>query len=490
MFSVVRVLVLGGLVGKMLGVLRELLSAWLFGTGLVANSYRLSQSAFLIPLHGFVSDAVNGGFSPRFSVLKSTDPIKARALFAWLHLILLVLSIVVAAFLVVFSTQWARFLAPGFGPSAIALSSDFIRVLAISLPSYAVVSLYSAVDLAAGSGAISAARASIQSLGLIIGTLLAWVMGQPLFIAGGFVAAYFLLSFWGARVAVGHGMSFSVFDCFNNARSELINVWRSFRTLIWIPVLLQVHQTIERQVASIVHPDAISALDYARFVSDTLVVLVAVPFATAGLSTMARMSEEEFIAGASRSFRVLLLIGVPVSAIFFQGSEFIVRLLFQRGAFGEGSVLITSDLMAALSLGVWGQLIGYAGGRFLSARARNAEVLVITAIGVFANIAVNLSLEREFGVATMGVAAAVNGILFGGLALWRVGLDKSCFRFLLQVIFFAALYCLLVQLLFSFSDGVFSFFGITALFWLFVLFSSRRMKDVFLDLLAILRRGQ
>ena len=79
MFKVVRVLLLGGMVGKLLGVLRELIFAWLFGTGAVASAFRLAQSAFLIPLHGFVSESINGAFTPKYSAQRETEPHRAAA---------------------------------------------------------------------------------------------------------------------------------------------------------------------------------------------------------------------------------------------------------------------------------------------------------------------------------------------------------------------------------------------------------------------------
>ncbi|PTT74992.1 virulence factor MviN, partial [Pelomonas sp. HMWF004] len=74
MQGLVKRLLLGGIAGKVLGVLRELVAAWCFGTGLVANAYRLAQAAFLLPLHGFVPDAINGAFTPRYARLRVDDP--------------------------------------------------------------------------------------------------------------------------------------------------------------------------------------------------------------------------------------------------------------------------------------------------------------------------------------------------------------------------------------------------------------------------------
>jgi len=429
MFSIVRVLLLGGFVGKILGVFRELLGAWLFGTGLIANAFRLSQSAFLIPLHGFVSDAVNGGFTPNFSHWREIDPPKAAALFSGMHLILLAVSCFASILLFVFSPQWVVLLAPGFDAESAAMATNMVRILTFALPAYAVVSLYAAADLVTGRGAITAARASVQSIGLILGTLFAWYLKEPLLIPLGFVLSYFYLGIWGFLAARAAGL---VFDPrkhdWNLMRPALVSSWKVFRVLFWVPVILQINQIVERRVGSILNPESIAGLDYARFVTETLIILIAVPFALAGQAKMSTMTKENFEMRVLYSIRILLIIGVPISIFLATNSELFVRLFFQRGAFGESSVQVTSAIISGQAIGIFAGLIAYAAQRFLNARGMNSAVLKATAIGACINITMNYFLGDYVGVQILGISGSCMAFAIAIIALNKLDLIQKLRR--------------------------------------------------------------
>jgi putative peptidoglycan lipid II flippase len=224
------------------------------------------------------------------------------------------------------------------------------------------------------------------------------------------------------------------------AASALNAVWRAARVLLLIPVLMQVHFVVERRVASLVSADAVAALDYARFLSDTAVLLLAMPIGIAGLGAMASMSEARFRDLAQRSLRMLLYAGVPLSLALALHTQTIVQVIFARGAFGPDSVAATTEILRWLAVGLWAQLIGYAGAKFLSARSRNARVIGIYGIAIGCNVALNALLYPALGAAALGVAAAVNSTVFGLLILRHLGLLALLRRDLITVGALAAAY--------------------------------------------------
>lgn len=432
MLSTVRRLFLGGMLGKVMGIFRELLAAWLFGTGMVASAYRLSQAAFLIPLHGFVSDAVNAGFTPNFTIAYKQDSDFANQLFSSMHFVMLLISLAVGGGLIIFADLWVSLLAPGFDGATLELSISLVRILGLSMPAYALVSLYASVDLAISGGRITAARASIQSIGLIFGTVSAFIFKKPELIAVGFVLAYYFLMAWGISIVRSAGLNFV--PEFKNGRlkikAALLTVWKPFKVLIWVPIFLQLNQIIERRAASVIDVGAVAAIDYARFISETLVILVAMPFAVAGLSHMASMSQDEFKEEALRGFKVLCLVGIPVASFFSLHSVAFVELVFMRGSFDQHSVALTGAILSAAAPGIAFQLIGYSGSRFLSGRHRNSEVLFATCLGIAANIAVNTAFSRDHGPQVLGWGMSANALLFSAILLFRTGLLKQLMRFL------------------------------------------------------------
>lgn len=429
MQRLVSQLLFGGIAGKFLGVLRELVAAWCFGTGLVANAYRLAQAAFLLPLHGFVSDVVSGAFTPQYARLRTQDPDAAQRLFAAVQRVLLAAAVLVAVGLVLWGHHLVAVMAPGFSPEAQALSTDFVRVLAPALPAYVLVGLFAATELVHGQGRVAAARASVQSVGLLAGTGAAWLLGQPLLIAVGFVAAYFVLLVWSARINIALGLRLaSPVGSWTSWRLALTPVLRVFLVLMWVPLALQVAQIIERRVASGIDSNAVAALDYARFITETLLLLIAMPFGLAGQAAMPTMTEGEFRHNAVRAIRLLIAAGLPLSVFIWAHAELMVTVLFKRGAFDHASVVVTSQILSAYALGVVFLLVAYACQKFLNARGRNGVVLRSTVMGVVAAVLCNLTLAEMLGPKVLGLAAAVSGAVMMMTVLWAMALVGETLR--------------------------------------------------------------
>jgi putative peptidoglycan lipid II flippase len=483
MFRSVRVLLFGGIVGKVLGVARELVFAWLFGTGGIAAAFRLAQSAFLIPLQGLVSEAINSAFIPLFAAERVRDRNHAAAIFNAMHLALAAISIVVAVALFAFAAEVVRFLAPGFDASRLATACTLLRGLSCAMPLYILSALYGAVQLAAGGGQLLAARASLQSLGLLAGASLAWYLQAPIWLAAGFFIAYLYLSATGMRFVLAQGLPMSPRRAFNRESAQALNkLWRIFRILIWIPIAIQLNSVVERQTASVTDVHAMAALDYAKFINETLIILLAMPFGLAGLSGLAHVEADEARALQVRALRMLLYAGVPLGAAIQVHSLTIVQVLFQRGAFGVESSQVTSTILETQALGIWAQLIGYAGTKFLAARGQARLALVATALGVGVSIATLLLGAQAFGPRVLGLASAAQGFVFGMTVLWLLGVLKALSADMVTLALVASAYLGLMAAASRYgTTNVFLLVPLTLAYWgiaLAAMPGSRRMLAV------------
>jgi len=429
MQGLVKRLLFGGIAGKVLGVLRELVAAWCFGTGLVANAYRLAQAAFLLPLHGFVSDVISGAFTPHYARLRADDPEAAQRLFAAMQRALLVVSVLVGIGLMLWGNQLVAVMAPGFSAEARALSAQFVTVLAPALPAYVLVGLYGGTELVHGAGRILAARASVQSAGLLLGTLAAWSLNKPILIAIGFAAAYFGLLIWALLINRSLGLLFfQKIGTWQHWKEALGPVLRVFAVLMWVPLALQVSQIVERRIASGLNANAVAALDYARFITETLLILIAMPFGMAGQAAMPTMDETTFKRYAIGSLRTLIVVGTPLSVFLWSQSQLIVEVAFKRGAFTDQSVAVTSTILSAQALGIVFLLLAYVAQKFLNARGRNIAVLWTAAIGATASVLVNQFFQSQFGVAVLGISVVVSGACIALLACQMLGVLGSLLR--------------------------------------------------------------
>ncbi len=415
----------GNLFSKVFGLGREILTAALFGTGQVIGAYRVAQTGTFVPVNFFTSDSLNAAFIPLYKRYMSESLAKAQTLFWSLFALFLVLSILLACGLWWLSSAWIGVLAPGLDPHGAMLASGILRIMGLGVPFYLLGALLMYFSMANNDFIPMAARASIQNIGLIAGVVAAFLLHNVLFFAWGFTGSYILFFLWTIIRPIRTGYlalpaSFVRIDIGLVMRE----FWRTLRPLLFLPVLLQGNIAIERAVATMISLSAVSALDYARFLSTTIIILISTPIGIVGLSSWSNMSAAAIRLHMQKVLRTMLLVTVPVSAFLAAHADLVVRILYSRGAFVADSVHSTTAILFGMSLGLWAQSIGYVFIKGLNAQLRNRDVLILMAFSLMVNVAINLALYPYLGALTLGLGNAAFGIVLlagtlGKLKLWR-----------------------------------------------------------------------
>jgi putative peptidoglycan lipid II flippase len=206
--------------------------------------------------------------------------------------------------------------------------------------------------------------------------------------------------------------------------------WQRLRPLLLIPVILQGSIAVERAVGSLLGVEVVAATEYARYVVDSCMSLLAAPLGLAGLAAFARMASTEVGGGLRRLIPPVLLVTVPMSAILCVNSRGIVTLLYARGEFNQQAVDVSATLLLGFALGIWAQVLGYALVKVLNARAATFPVATIMAASFGAAAALNLLLYRHLGPITLGVSASVGGLITFAMAAGWLSVLRFSFGFL------------------------------------------------------------
>jgi peptidoglycan biosynthesis protein MviN/MurJ (putative lipid II flippase) len=402
----------GNLAGKIVGIMRELLLAALFGTSAPVSALRVATTGTFVPINLVTADALSVGFLPNHSRLLIEDQRRAVVYYRSVERIVLALTIAAAIVLIAVPNLWVGVLAPGLAKGALGLAGEMLIVMSISLPFYVHANLAAYLEMSNGRYLLASARPTVQSIGLMVGTLSAFVLGQPVLLAVGFTAAYVFMSGWALlRVRQGELTLISGPPISREERIEATWVfWRTLRPIIWLPLITQGVWVAERAVTSLVNASAVAALDYARLVTETGAVLISAPLGLLMLSSFATLSAEESRMRLAAITRTLALVGVPLSAILFVGSSVITSTLYARGAFDARSVATTSSMLAGLSVGVWAQTISYAHVKSLNAQRRNRTAALVTASGAIVWIVAQFLLAREIGALGVGLGASFGAV--------------------------------------------------------------------------------
>jgi putative peptidoglycan lipid II flippase len=411
----------GGLIGKIVGVGRELLVASLYGTGSIASAYRLAQAALFIPINFFTADALNAAVIPLQRQYQSTDE-DAETRFAITVLIgfglfglLLGLAIGIAA------DPLVHFLAPGFDSTTHDSAVLFLMILSVGAPLYILAGLMSYLEMGAGGHTLTSARATVQSICLIVSTCIAYGLKQTGWLATGFVLAQAICCVWGLKRLTASGLIRPVRITVADVKEISQRIYRLMRPLILLPILMQGNFAVERIVATQLADGAVAAIDYARLVSDTVNILITVPFALTVLSEFSQRSVEDLRRDLLKILIPLMLLTVPVSAFLCIHAKAVVTLMYGRGAFDERSVYLTSAILTTMSFGLWAQAFGYVGQKALSAQMRNKTVIGFLAISLTVSVAINIFLSRWIGVAAIGIAVSAYGVVNSALVARAFG---------------------------------------------------------------------
>jgi putative peptidoglycan lipid II flippase len=409
-------LVFGGFAGKLLGLVREVQLAALFGAGPVVAANRISLSATLIPVQFFTADALSAGFLPLYIQYRRDNPPMALALYRSVRLLLASMSVLLVVALFVGRGAWLRILGPGLDTDTAGIATAMLEIAALGVPFLVLYSLHTLVALAHDDVRLINLRASVQSLGLIGATLAAYLSGDVTLLAWGFTAPYVLLWCWGTfRVRrcgyLGGDRAALAAPAREDYKVALSMFWRRLRPLLLIPVILQGSIAVERAVGSLLGVEVVAATEYARFVVDSCMALLAAPLGLAGLASFSKMRSDDVAAGLRRLVPPVLFLTVPLSMMLCINSTPIVSLLYARGQFDERAVRTTSLLLLGFGLGIWAHVIGHTLVKVLNARGANLRVAIIMAMTFLTAMILNLSLYRYWGAFTLGAAASIGGLI-------------------------------------------------------------------------------
>lgn len=344
----------------MLGFLRDLLLARIFGAGVVADAFFV---AFRIP-NTFRSLVAEGALSSAFIPVAAKEFEQehhrgARALRDTVGLMLC--STVGLTLLVLWRADlFVGLFAPGFEreTSAFELTSDLVRIIFPYLISVTLVTLSNGALNCLGVYGSAPAAQIVVNLTLVAAALLAlnltsdeavWIMAFGVLFAGIFQVAVQLPFLH--RVKLTLLPSRSLFSGTN-------------RQVLWlmIPALLsaavyQLTILMSTALASLLPAGSIAWLFYADRVSQLPLGIFTVALSSVLLPALssqeANRSQEGFRIHLLDSLRFTSFVTLPIAVFFFFEAERVIELIFERGAFGERSTEMSALALQAYSLGLW-----------------------------------------------------------------------------------------------------------------------------------------
>ena len=348
------------LLSRLLGFVRDLLIARLLGASLYADAFFV---AFRIPnlLRSFVAEgALTSAFVPVFSSSLAKDKQEAFSAFRRVLGFLLMLTILLSSFGILYAPDVVLLLAPGFSedPGKYQLCITLTKIM---LPYIACVSVIAMINAALNSlhifGASAWAQVTMNGV-LIIGALCAMVFEPE---RATIILAYSVLVGGLVQIVVQIPSclraGLSLRPSFNIIRRDVGEVVRLMIPATIGASVYQITIFIATLLASLLPSGSVSWLFYADRIAQFPIGIFSVALASVLLPALSTASanadSDRFRRSLADSLRYTSFIIIPMASGIWVLALPITELLFERGAFSHESSLMTSYALKALALGLW-----------------------------------------------------------------------------------------------------------------------------------------
>lgn len=401
------------LLGKVLGLVRDMLLGHNFGTGMESAAFLTASRIPRTFFDAIFAAAISASFIPVFARCNSKNGREdafrlSHSFFTWMGLLTACMSILG----MIFAEPLVGVLAEGFDPETSRMCAGLLRIL---FPTVFFTGLaFSMVGVLQSMGEFNIPAAlSVASNGVII---LYYVLFCNSFGIHGLAWAF--LVGWAFQVIIQlPWLRKNHFRYRPRLRHpELKNVF-----LLMLPVMVStwiqpVNQLISTRFASFLFSGAgASAMEYANTLYTMITGILVLSITNVIFPEMSRMSSdgddaamEELIGGTLRGMLFLLL---PMTAGLMLLSEGVVRLLYEYGSWDAFSTQITGRALCFMSLGMVGYGIQNVLSRAFYAQQNGKIPMISGGISILVNLGLCLILSGPMDVAGLALATAAASLV-------------------------------------------------------------------------------
>lgn len=447
-------LIVISLVCKLIGMLRDVVLGYYYGTSATTDAYMIAVSVPTLIFY-FVGHSIGTAYLPMFNqIRKQKGEEKALDYTNNLTCICLLIVTVLVAVLLIFTGPILKLFAPGFDQDTMALTIRLVRLCAASLYFMTLVSIWTGYLQANSSFAVPGAISLARNV-IIIASIVAAAKFGVAYLGIGLLFAYV------AECALL--LPFAIKAKYRPKLTVRLREKEVSETLYLIlPILIgvgvsQINKMIDKSIASTLTEGAVSALGYASVINtavqEVLVTgIITILFAHCA-ELVAQGQHEKVKSRLSATLDMLCFVLLPATAGVIVLAREIVTNFFCRGSFDATSVAMTTGALRLYSCGLVFLAVRDTLVKLFYAYKDTKTTTITSVIAIAINIGLNFLLAHFFGInglaAATSVAAAVQCIALYFLLRRKIGdygFKKSTVSLIKSVIASLAMVLLLIAL--------------------------------------------
>lgn len=402
------------MVSKVFGMIRESILSFYYGSSAYADVFFTASS---IPnvIFAFIAAGLVTTFIPIYSRIVHEDGEKrADGYLSNILSIIFVISLLLTSLGLIFTEQLVSLVANGFEGETLVIAISFVRVTLFAILTNGIFSIFNGYHQYHNRFLVDPVNGFIMNF-VIITAIVISARTQPIVMAYGVVIASVLqatFTYFVARSKSGYKFKPGI-----NLQDEYIKPM----LLMAGPIIIgssisQVNAVIDRRIASTLATGAISTLNYATKISDSIYALFVVTITTVMYPTLNKQAAkgdfDSLQKTVTKIMNTVVLIVAPATVGLMVLSTPVTQLFFGRGAGSDPVALArTATALFYASIGI----IGYGLRQVLTQTfysLQDSLTPVISAIiTVAVNISLNLLLAPRMGVAGLALATSISAIV-------------------------------------------------------------------------------
>jgi putative peptidoglycan lipid II flippase len=440
---------LSSLLSRFLGFFRDRILAGQFGAGDALDIY---YAAFRIPdlmFNLLVLGALSAGFIPILTNLikdssceKKDNPNKEAWILSSNVLNLLVIALFSISVLgIIFAPYLMKVITPGFSPEKQMLAANITRIMFLSPIFLGISSVLSGILQSFKRFFIYSLAPIMYNAGIILGALLlapAWgVYG----LAWGVVLGAFM--HMGIQLPLAFKLGYRYKPVIDLKSKYIRKIGRMMIPRTLTLGISQLNLLVITIIASTLAGGSVTVFNFANNLHYFPVGVFGISFAIAAFPSMSGVAfnKKRLISSFSGTVRQILFFIVPSTVFLLTLRAQIVRVIFGAGKFDWEDTILTIDTLSFFAVGMFAHAIIPLLIRVFYARHNSRTPFFIGMFAVIVNIVGALYFSNSMGVAGLGLAFSIAGIIHFML-LWIAihlelgGMDEV--RILISTIKFSA----------------------------------------------------
>lgn len=477
------------ILSKVFGFLRESVMAYFYGAGDIVAIYAVANTLPVV-IANFVASGIIFGFIPIYTKAKNEEGEEAAEEFTSnIFNILMVFGLVAVIIGFIFAGAFCKLFSPDLKGELLQTAIVFTRIIMFAIFAY----LYSAVFRGylnlKGNFFIPAITGIIMNVIIIAFTIFSGLAKNPYLLAIGCLLGNVLQYIMFPKASRDHGYK----------HSNTIDIHNKYiRSLIWIaiPVIVssaagEIALTVDNSMASYFFGNAsISYLRYSKTLLSLITGVITVSVTTSIFPTISHLGQsgefEDMKSHINSAIVSTMLLVIPATIGMMALAVPIIKLVYQRGAFDDKSVIITAAMLIAYAPFVIFQSFSDVIDKGFYAVGDSKSPVIIVVIQQIINIIFNFILIKFFDIEGLALATTISALAGALMMLYKFRKNfgrlnfKSSLKSLIKITILSILMGLLVWKIYGSLSGKMSYLlamfisiFLGAIFYIFTILLSR-----------------